>query len=358
MVNKPFSLVCIILITIMLTMPLTRTDLTYSTYYSNSFDSPSSLNDGYWEANDTQIQTINGTKVLEINGEASFNPQHGNYSLDNFTIQFDVYHNVLYENNTAYSGPFYQAADSENRTILLMGYIQRETSNGDQVEIQQEGFLTDLLTYHHYHFPFNRSSEWSTWRLTGYVAQVDGIEGFYRANFTIQVDNETINSFRSDSILPEGTVHNITNEEVRPIAYHNIYPLPQTGVMIIPTTSTNNDIKYSLLSNKVTPAQSIQAIPSYIDNFLYGYADAVPMSQTSPSTPTPTPPIPTSQEGEDNVESTPTPTSTPNPIQEFPYALVLIIVIALAVIIVAVFKFKPKNLLDSYRVTLMKDKST
>ena len=278
MANKPFTLACMILITFMLTITVTCAESINSAYYSNSFDSPSSLNDGYWSANDTQIQTINGTNVLEINGEASFNPHHGNYALDNFTIQFDVYHNVVYENNTAYSGPFYQAADSENRTILLMGYVQRETSNGDQVEVHQEGFLTDLLTYHHYYFIFNRSSEWSTWRLTGYIAQVDGIEGFYRANFTIQVDNETITSFRSDSIIPEGTVHNITNEEVRPIAYHNIYPLPQTGVMIIPTASTNNGLHYSYLTNKVSTVLYNQAIPSYVDNFLYGYANAVPIS--------------------------------------------------------------------------------
>jgi hypothetical protein len=162
------------------------------------------------------------------------------------------------------------------------------------------------------------------------------------------VDNETITSFRSDSILPEGTVHTITNEEVRPIAYHNIYPLPQTGVMIIPTTSTNNGVSYSLLSNKVTPAQNIQAIPSYIDNFLYGYADAVPMSQTSPSTPTTSPPIPTSPEGENNEKSTPTSTSTPNSIQEFPDALVLIIVIASAATITTVLKFKRKISTGSY----------
>ena len=310
MANKPFTLACIILITFMLTTTVTCAEPINSAYYSNSFDAPSSLNDGYWSANDTQIQTINGTNVLEINGEASFNPQHGNYALNNFTIQFDVYHNVVYENNTAYSGPFYQAADSENRTILLMGYIQRETSNGNQVEVHQEGFLTDLLTYHHYYFLFNRSSEWSTWRLTGYIAQVDGIEGFYRANFTIQVDNETITSFRSDSIIPEGTVHNITNEEVRPIAYHNIYPLPQTGVMIIPTASTNNGIHYSYLTNKVSTILHNQAIPSYVDNFLYGYANTVPISATSTSTPTPTPtPIPTSQ----TATYLPTPTITPNP---------------------------------------------
>jgi hypothetical protein len=325
LINSSIALACIVVLAGIFFVSQAET---VANYYSNSFDSPSSLNDGYWQAKNTQIQTINGTNVLEINGEASFNPQHGDYLLNNFTVQFDVYHNVVYENNTAYSGPFYQGADSENRTILLMGYIQRETSEGNQVEIHQEGFLTDLLTYNHYYFLFNRSSEWSTWRLTGNIAQVNGVEGFYRANFTIQVDNETITSFRSDSILPEGTVHNIINEEVRPIAYHNLYPLPQTGVMIIPTTSTNNGLHYNLLSNKATTVQYNQATPSYIDNFLYGYADAVPMSLTSPTSS----PIP-------SISPSPSPTPT---VPEFSSIIILTLLIT-AIALTMLVCFKKRN---------------
>ena len=259
---------------------------------------------GTWSARDSEIQTLNGVKVLEINGEASFNPQHGSYALDNFTVQFDVYHNLMYENNTAYSGPFYQLCDSQNRSIILLGYFQIE-NNG---ETHCEECFENLMTYNHYYFPYSPSSDWSTWRLTGYIRQMTD-DGLYWGNFTLQIDNETITSFRSDSIIPEGTVHSITNEEVKPIVYFNIYPLPQTGGMTIPTASNNHGIIYSLLSNKVTLAQNSQSIPTYVDNFLYGYADAVPTSQTSLSTPTPIPtPFPTSQGGENNVESTPTPT--------------------------------------------------
>ncbi len=140
MVNKPFTLACIILITLVLTMPLTRAEPANSTYYSNSFDSPSSLNDGYWQANDA---TVTDGK-LQINGEASFSPQQGDYSLNNFTVQFDVYHDVRYANNTAYSGPFYQLCDSQNRTIILLGYFQIET-NG---ETHCEGCFENLMNYH------------------------------------------------------------------------------------------------------------------------------------------------------------------------------------------------------------------
>jgi hypothetical protein len=258
------------------------------------------------------------------------------YTLDNFTVQFDIYHNVVYENNTAYSGPFYQLCDTQNNSIILLGYFQIET-NG---ETHCEGFFENLMIYNHYYFPYNPSSDWSTWRLTGNIQQMTGDE-LYWGNFTLQIDNETITSFRSDSIIPEGTVHSITNEEVKPIAYFNIYPLPQTGGMTIPTTTNNHDISYSLLSNKVTLAQNVQSIPSYIDNFLYGYAGAVPFSLTSISTPSPTPtptPMPTSQE-----ESTPTPTPSPSPIPEFPTAIALILIIASVAVIPVVFKFKPKN---------------
>jgi hypothetical protein len=242
----------------------------------------------------------------------------------------------VYENNTAYSSPFYQLCDSQNRSIILLGYFQIET-NG---ETHCEGCFENLVTYNHYYFPYNPSSDWSNWRLTGYIQQMTG-DGLYWGNFTLQIDNETITSFRSNSIIPEGTVHSITNEEVKPIAYFNIYPLPQTGGMTIPTASNNHGISYSLLSNKITLTQNVQSIPSYVDNFLYGYAGAVPLSLTSISTPTPsstlTPtPMPTSQE-----ESTPPP--TPSPIPEFPIAIALILMIASVAVITAGLKFKPKN---------------
>ncbi len=50
---------------------------------------------------------INDSNVLEIAGEATFMPEQGNYALDNSTLQFEVWHNALYENNTVYNGPFY-----------------------------------------------------------------------------------------------------------------------------------------------------------------------------------------------------------------------------------------------------------
>jgi len=68
-IGKSLALICIIVIPL-LTIPLTYSEPVNSTYYSNSFDSPSAINDGYWSANDTQIQAINGTNVLQINGEA------------------------------------------------------------------------------------------------------------------------------------------------------------------------------------------------------------------------------------------------------------------------------------------------
>jgi hypothetical protein len=161
-------------------------------------------------------------------------------------------------------------------------------------------------------------------------------DGLYWGNFTLQVNNETITSFRSDSIIPEGIVHSITNEDVRPITYFNIYPLPQTGVMIIPTTSTNNGIHYNTLSNRIATVQNTQAIPSYVDNFLYGYANAVPVSVTSTPTPTPTP---TFQEEENNIESTPT--STPEPqiptpsssVPEFSWLTILILLFFVPIVL-------------------------
>ena len=78
-------------------------------YYSNNFESSAALQDGYWSLHDAGIQTIGGSNVLGVDGEATFMPQHGGYALDNFTVQFDVFHNIVYENNSAFQGPFYEA---------------------------------------------------------------------------------------------------------------------------------------------------------------------------------------------------------------------------------------------------------
>lgn len=336
-----FAFAWIALITLMLTITVAHTESTNSTYYSNNFDSPSSLNDGYWQANDT---TVTDGK-LQINGKASFNPHQGEYSLNNFTVQFDVYHDIKYANNTAYSGPFYQLCDSQNRTIILLGYFQVET-NG---QTHTEGCFENLINYHHYYFPYNQTTNWSTWCLSGYIQQMTD-DGLYLGNFTIQINNETITSFRSDSIIPEGTVHNITNEEVKPIAYFNIYPLPQTGVMIIPTTSTNNGIHFSTLSSKIATIQYAQAIPSYVDNFLYGYANKVPVSVTSTPTPTSTP---TFQERENNIESTPIstpeaqiPTPSP-PVPEFSRLTLLAILILLFFVPIVLGAIKKRRITSS-----------
>ena len=320
---------------------LNDSQTTNSTYYSNNFDSPSSLSDGFWSTNDTQIQNIDGTNVLEISGEASFNPQHGDYALSNFTVQFDVYHNIIYENNTAYGGPFFQLCDNQNRTIILLGYAY------------QEGFFTNVLTYNQYAFPFNRSLEWSTWRLTGYIKQMNE-GGLYWGNFTLQVNNETITSFRSDSIIPEGIVHSITNEDVRPIAYFNVYPLPQTGVMIIPTSLTNNGIQYSLISNKVTNVAYNQAIPSFIDNFFYGYADTIPTIVTSPAT-TPTP-LPTSTQTSTHVPTTSQPTPTPT-VPEISWLILLPLVLSVFAVVILVRYRKTSKSRNVDNTTLLK-KST
>jgi hypothetical protein len=225
---------CIILLALVLITPFGQAEPTNSTYYSNTFDTTSSLNDGYWQVKDATVTE----GQLQINGEASFNPRQGGYSQNNFTVQFDVYHNIRYANNTAYSGPFYQLCDDKNRTIILLGYFAIETNGATHFE----GCLTNLMNYHHYYFAYNQTNEPSTWRLTGLIQQTAS-DGLYWGNFTIQINNKTVASFRSDSILPEGTVYSITNEEVKPIEYFNIYPLPQTGVMIIPTASINNGLR-------------------------------------------------------------------------------------------------------------------
>ncbi len=57
------------------------------------------------------------------------------------------------------------------------------------------------------------------WTCNHKYIQQTAEDGPYWGNFTLQIDDEVITSFRSDSIVTEGTVYSITNEEVRPIAY-------------------------------------------------------------------------------------------------------------------------------------------
>jgi hypothetical protein len=105
--------------------------------------------------------------------------------------------------------------------------------------------------------------------------------------------------------------------------------------VIIPTAFSNNGNHYSLLSNKVTDVAYNQAIPSFIDNFFYGYADTIPTAATS-STPTPMPASP---------QTTVPPTSQPTPTPTIPEIPVIpIIPIALVMLlVVATFKLKRLN---------------
>jgi hypothetical protein len=286
-------------------------------YYSNNFESTSALDDGYWSLHDAEIQTLNNQNTLKVTGEASFNPEHGDYALDNFTVQFDVWHNVVYENNTAYAGSFYEASDSENNAVITMGYVQRGTND----ILTQQGFLEFNSGYSHYYFPFGQSSTWSTWRLTATTAAIDNT---YFANITLQVDGETITNFTNDR---EQTVSEITNEWImNPVAYHNLLPLPQPGVVVptyAPTLYSDSGIHYDLMSNiHAKPVyNSNGATPSYIDNFYYGYADTVPLSIV---------PTPTSN----GASSTPTPTPTT---PEFPFVIIATALLSSSVIATAIF---------------------
>ncbi len=90
----------------MLLVPQTRAS---PNYYSNNFDSINSLNDGYWSLHDAQIQAMGGSNALVVNGEATFLPGHGSYNPQNFTLQFDISHNVRYDNQYTLSGSFMRA---------------------------------------------------------------------------------------------------------------------------------------------------------------------------------------------------------------------------------------------------------
>jgi hypothetical protein len=272
-------------------------------YYSNSFDSASSLDDGYWSLHDAGIQSVDGSGVLGVDGEATFNPQHGGYALNNFTVQFDIFHNIIYENNSAFQGPFYEAADAHGNTIIRMGIYQRQIHNSD---LQQVGGLdfsnTTTGQSSHYYFPLSHAADWSTWRLT--VTTVS-TEGGYIANVTVQIDGETVTDFATGMPRPDGIgeifVSNITNESVlNPVAYQNLLPLPMAGVILptyAPTACNAASIHYDLMSSRQIKPVSSGATTSYIDNFNYGYANAVPLS----ANPTPTPTL---------NEATATPIST------------------------------------------------
>jgi hypothetical protein len=224
-------------------------------YYSNSFDSASALEDGYWSLHDAGIQTIDGSNVLGVDGEATFMPQHGGYALDNFTVQFDVFHNIMFENNSAFQGPFYEAADSQGNTIMSVGIYQRQMHNND---LQQVGGLdfsnTTTGQSSHYYFPLSHAADWSTWRLTVTTALTE--EG-YVANVTVQIDGETATDFATGMPRPDGMgeifVSDIINVSVlNPAAYQNLLPLPMAGVTVptySPTSYSATGIHYDLLSS-------------------------------------------------------------------------------------------------------------
>lgn len=246
---------------------------------------------------DAGIQTVGGLNVLSVDGEATFMPQHGSYALDNFTIQFDVFHNIVYENNSAFQGPFYEATDLEGNVVIRMGVYQRQINDN----VQQVGglaFCKDSTgESSHYYFPFHHTADWSIWRLTVTTVLTGG---GYLANVTVQINDETITSFATGLPRPDGMgeifVSNITNEYVlNPVAYQNLLPLPQAGVMVptytpSPVSIDSGVIHIDLLSNThVQPVSVNGATPSYIDNFYYGYASTVPLFSDPTPTPTATP---------------------------------------------------------------------
>jgi hypothetical protein len=324
-------------------------------YYSNNFDSASTLNDGYWSLHDAGIQTIGGSDVLAVNGEATFMPQHGSYAFDNFTVQFDVFHNIVYGNNSAFQGPFYVATDSNGNSIINMGIYQRQMNNIDLAAVGGLDFSnTTTGQSSHYYFLLD-SSGWSTWRLTVTTALT---EGRYLANVTLQINDETITSFATGLPRPDGMgemwVSNITNEHVlNPIAYQNLLPLPMAGVTVptyTPTAKIVGGVHYDLMSNiKSEPMAFSQATTSYVDNFYYGYANTEFLSSTPTTTPTPT----EYQGNEVSPTPTPTPTATVNPTinsgalqpqaQSFPTILVAALVVSVVVVIAGVLIFLRKS---------------
>ncbi|MCW3995326.1 MAG: hypothetical protein NWE98_04145 [Candidatus Bathyarchaeota archaeon] len=278
-------------------------------YYINNFDASSTLEDGCWFLHDAGIQTVGGSNVLAVNGQATFKPLQAGYALDNFTVQFDVFHNIIYGNNSAFQGNFYEATDTEGHVIIRMGIFQRQMHNND---LQQVGGLAFCNTTtgeaSHYYFLFNHATEWSTWRLTVTTTQSGGRT---LANVTIQINDEIITDFATGMPRPDGMgetwVSSITNEHVlNTVAYQNLLPLPMAGVMIptyMPTSQAAAGIGYDLMGNRQFKLVGSGATPSYIDNFYYGYANTVPLS---------TNPAPPSTHYDNSGAQGPTPAATEN----------------------------------------------
>jgi hypothetical protein len=314
-------------------------------YYSNNFDSSGALNDGYWSLHDASIQTIGGSNALVVNGEATFLPSQGSYNPLNFTLQFDVYQNIRYDNNTQYQGPFYEGSDSEGNVIVSLGYYIK-TVNGTEELMGGLSFAAGPggLTYSHYYFILGHISDWSTWRITFITAQIS--QDFYQANVTVTVNNQTITSFNTGKPNADGTAElwlpTITNEPVyTPITAHNLLPLPIAGAPVPtyqPTSNINRDTQYTLLSiTKVQPLAANGATPSYIDNFYYGYANTIPTDNTPTPTLTPSGTIiitptekPTTAASETQLPNN-GPTQPPQK-EVFPTTLI----VALVVVIIAV----------------------
>jgi hypothetical protein len=303
-------------------------------YYSNNFESSAALQDGYWSLHDAGIQTVGGSNVLGVDGEATFMPQHGGYALDNFTVQFDVFRNIVYENNSAFQGPFYEASDLEGNTVIRMGVYQRQMHDSTQ-QVGGFGFCKDSTGESgHYYFLFNPATDWSVWRLTVTTAST---EGGYVANVTVQINGETVTDFATGMPRPDGMgeifVSNITNEPViNPVAYQNLLPFPQAGVLVptytpSPVSYGSSGIHYDLMSNMhVQPVSANGASVSYIDNFYYGYAGTVPLSTVQTSTPTAAPTT------NPTTSATPTPSPTVPEISTLAIPM-LIIVLATAIVI-------------------------
>ncbi len=327
-IHVAIALVCVFFLAAILLAPQTNAA---ASYYSNNFESASALDDGYWSLHSAEVQTVNDANVLVVDGEATFMPQHGNYDLNNFTVQFDVFHNIVYENNSAFQGPFYEAADSEGNVILRMGIYQRQMHTNDMQQFGGLAFCQESTgESSHYYFLFNNAEEWSTWRLTVTTAST---EGGYLANVTVQINGETITDFATGMPRADGMgeifVSNITNEPIlNPVAYQNLLPLPQAGVLVPtypPTAYGNGGVSYDLMSNThVKPVSTSGATPSYVDNFCYGYAGTVPLTTvTSTPTPSDTTPYPTINTGPE-----------PPPAEPFPLALVVASVVAVAAVVV------------------------
>jgi hypothetical protein len=337
-IHVAIALLGVFFLTAILLVPQTHAA---ASYYSNNFDSATALDDGYWSLHSAEIQTVNDAQVLAVTGEATFMPQHGNYDLNNFTLQFDVFHNIVYENNSAFQGPFYEATDSEGNVIIRMGIYQRQMHDNDMQQVGGLAFSQESTgETSHYYFLFNHAADWSTWRLTVTTLST---EGGYLANVTLQINGETITDFATGLPRADGMgeifVSNITNEPIlNPVAYQNLLPLPMAGVTVptyTPTAIGVSGVHYDLMGNaRAKPVAQGGATPSYVDNFYYGYAGTVPLTTV---TPTPTASdatlYPTINTGQHPPQTEP-----------FPVALVIASVVAVvAIVIVGVLVYLKKR---------------